>query len=442
MNHNFLIYYKNWMPYIFPIVCIYLVFFNYRFFGLVAIIYFFIREQENIGDYITKRFKNFYLFFPLFFYSIRFVFATSPYFDSQLRGVSQSNYFEKARFLDLQHLFLELFCNKKEINFSYKYFFDESWSNSCPYNNYWGPLSRVLTINIDNILLLTLLTSFVVLVLIYIIYFKSYKHINNNHDLLFLISLSPPLNFLIDRMNVDIIIYLVCFWIFKSENLIYLKLTILVFFSLYKIHPLFLLFGFLGYFLIKKDIKKTLFTFFCLLTSGIVIINYYLNNEFYTARPFQVKWSFGILSDAISLNKFFGLNLIVFYIGLILVILFFTFYLYLHNKNKILTDDISVFVISIWFLLTSLYANYDYRIPLLYFIFFKLYKFKNKLLNYSLFIFIFFSPPPAFSNNLRYSNIVENNIFYLDLSFYFLVSFLILILFESTKNVFLLNKTN
>jgi len=442
MNHNFLNYYKNWLPYIFPLACIYLLFFNYRYFGLVVIIYFFIREHEKIGDCITKKFKNFYLLFPLFFYSVRFIYATNPYFDSQLGRISQSNYFEKARFLDMQHLFLELFCNKKEVNFSYEYFFDKSWTNSCPYYNYWGPLSRVLTIKSDNIWLFTLLTSFVILILIYIVYFKNFKQLNSNHDLLFLISLSPPLNFLIDRMNVDIIIYLVCYWIFKSNNLIYLKLTILLFFSLYKIHPIFLLSGFLCYFLIKKDIKKALFTFFCMLTGGIVIINYYLNNEFYTARPFQIKWSFGVLSDAISLNKLFGLNIIVFYIGLIFVILLFTFYLYTHKNNKLLTDDISVFVISIWFLLTSLYANYDYRIPLLYLIFFKLYKFKIKLLNYSFFIFIFFSPPPAFSNNLIYSNIVENNIYYIDLSFYFLISFLIIFLFETAKNVFLTNKTN
>ena len=97
----------------------------------------------------------------------------------------------------------------------------------------------------------------------------------------------------------------------------------------------------------------------------------------------------------------------------------------------------SVFVITVWFLLTSLYANYDYRIPLLYLIFFKLYKLRNQLLNYSLFIFIFFSPPPAFSNNIDYSNIVQNNIYYLDLSFYFLISFLTLIIFQNIKKVFI-----
>ena len=66
-----------------------------------------------MGDRITKSFRNFYLIFPLVFYSIRFVYANSSYFDNQLKRISQSNYFEKARFLDLQHLFLELYCNKK-----------------------------------------------------------------------------------------------------------------------------------------------------------------------------------------------------------------------------------------------------------------------------------------------------------------------------------------
>ena len=159
MNHNVLKYYKNWLPYIFPIACIYLVFFNYKYFGLAAILYFFIREQEKMGDRITKSFRNFYLIFPLVFYSIRFVYANSSYFDNQLKRISQSNYFEKARFLDLQHLFLELYCNKKDRSFSYEYRFDESWINSCPYYNYWGPLSRVLTIDNENIWPFTLITS-------------------------------------------------------------------------------------------------------------------------------------------------------------------------------------------------------------------------------------------------------------------------------------------
>jgi len=437
MNHNVLKYYKNWLPYIFPIACIYLVFFNYKYFGLAAILYFFIREQEKMGDRITKSFRNFYLIFPLVFYSIRFVYANSSYFDNQLKRISQSNYFEKARFLDLQHLFLELYCNKKDRSFSYEYRFDESWINSCPYYNYWGPLSRVLTIDNENIWPFTLITAFVILGLIYIVYFKSFKSLNNNHDLLFILSISPPLNFLIDRMNVDIIIYLFCFWIFKSNRLIFLKLLILVFFSLYKIHPIFLLVGFFLYFFIKKDVRKTWFSFICLLISGIGIVHYYLNNEFYTARPREVKWSFGILSDAVSLNKLFGFSISVFFIGLIVLILFFVFYFNLNIKNKFLIDDMSVFVITVWFLLTSLYANYDYRIPLLYLIFFKLYKLRNQLLNYSLFIFIFFSPPPAFSNNIDYSNIVQNNIYYLDLSFYFLISFLTLIIFQNIKKVFI-----
>ena len=111
----------------------------------------------------------------------------------------------------------------------------------------------------------------------------------------------------------------------------------------------------------------------------------------FTARPREVKWSFGILSDAVSLNKLFGFSISVFFIGLIVLILFFVFYFNLNIKNKFLIDDMSVFVITVWFLLTSLYANYDYRIPLLYLIFFKLYKLRNQLLNYSLFIFIFSS---------------------------------------------------
>lgn len=441
MNEKILINYKKYIELVFPVICLTAVFINYKYFGYLVILYFFIREQLNLGDHITTRYKNFYLFFPLFFYLARFVYALSPAFNNLLSNISQINYFEKARFLDLQHLFLELYCNKIGREFTYIYKFDEAWVNSCPYTNFWGPLSKIIIINYDNIWQLTLLSAFIILFFLYSIYFKSYKKFTKNHDLLFFLSMSPPLNFLIDRMNVDIIIYLICFWIFKSNKQMYLKLTILILLSLYKIHPIFIIFGFVLYFMSKRDFKKFIFASVSLLISALGIFNFYTNNEFYTARPSELKWSFGLLSDAISINHLFNLNIYIIYFFLLLLILSFSLILKKNIKNNLSLNNFPLFVISVWFLAVSLYANHDFRIPLLFLIFFKLYEFKFNILNYSLMIFIFLSPPPSFSSNIDYSNIIQKNIHYIDLSFYFILSYLTLYVFSIIRSIFFDSKT-
>lgn len=428
-------YYTKFLPYFIPLACLYFTFVEYRFFGLFVIVYFFIKDILKIDFEISKKFTNFYLIFPIVFYFSRFIYATNTKFDNMLTNISQSNYFEESRFLDLQHFFLELYCNKNDRIFAYNYKFDKLLSHSCPYSNYWGPLSKLITIDTQNIWYLTLITSFIILILISIIYIENFKSFSKNRDLLFFLALSPPLNFLIDRMNFDLFIYIICYWIFKSNNLIYLKLLILVPLSLYKIHPIFLLFGYFLYFLLMRDLKKILYTFTCSIFTLVLIFNYYINNEFNTARPSEVKWSFGLLSDVITLNKIFNVNIIFLYVILTLVVGYFT--LKFKNNFDYSLDDLNIFVISVWFILVSLYANYDYRIPLLFIIFFKLYDLNIKLLNYSLVIFIFLSPPPAFSNNFEYSNIVQNNVYYFDASFYFLVSYLILFIKKTAVNKFL-----
>ena len=94
------------------------------------------------------------------------------------------------------------------------------------------------------------------------LYLSEYKKLNTNQFLLFALSISPPVNFLIDRMNIDIFIFLITFILLKNieKNLIF-KLIVLSIFTLYKLHPLVLFFSIFIYFYLKQQKKESLITY-------------------------------------------------------------------------------------------------------------------------------------------------------------------------------------
>jgi hypothetical protein len=434
MKNNLYKYIEISLPVLISLLSIFL----YEFLGYLVIIYYFLREYYDLGNRITKKYTFFYLYFPLLFYSLRFIFGLSESFNNMLYKIGQFSYMQSARFLDLQHLLVELNCNKEGKSLTYIYNFNENMINSCPYTNHYGPLSNIFYINNNNIWLLTLLTAFFVMLSIFFIYFKSFSDYKEHRDLLFFLSISPPLNFLMERMNVDIIIYLICFWILKSQKHIYIKIIILLILSLYKLHPLFLLLGFVIYFFIKKDIKLFIFSLISFVTSSILIYDYLFRGDNYLASiPSEFTWSYGLLSDAIALSRLFELSNIYFsYSLLVLLVIFLSFYFQKINKISLYADSLMLFSVSFWFLGTSLFANYDYRIPLIFIVFTELFKLDIKLLKFSFIIFVFSSPPPTLSANFGSYESVQENIFYLDLSFYFLISYLLILVIGTLYNKF------
>jgi hypothetical protein len=248
------------------------------------------------------------------------------------------------------------------------------------------------------------------------------------------LSISPPVNFLIDRMNIDIVIFLVSFLMIKNiENSLVLKLGIFSLFAQYKLHPIILIASICIYFLIKKNRKNFTISFIVFGLNIVSIYQFYTNNAFYTARPFLSYRSFGILSDATFISKFLG-SIIVSYliIGLILILL-----VYLLIKKTVVSEielDSVFFNFSLWFLGVSLYSNYDYRIPILIFIFLKLFSLQIKLLNLSLLIFVFLSPFPISETfiYLQESNIFSAN--FIDITFYIIVGYIVKINYFTIKS--------
>jgi len=237
-------------------------------------------------------------------------------------------------------------------------------------------------------------------------------------------------------MNVDVIIYILCFWILKPSKFFYFRMIVLVLLALYKLHPTFLIVGSLIYhLLINKDKRKSLFLFFCLIFCGIVTLQYYFNNDFYTARPIESSRSFGVLSDAASFGLLFNISFATSYILICIFLIALIFALKKDTPKTVIFKSEYIFVINIWFLGVSLYANYDYRIPLLFFSIFYLLEFKLRLLNFSLIMFIFLSPPPSLVGNPLYNSVFpQNYYYYFDISFYIVMSYLVLITFNTIIN--------
>ena len=134
-----------------------------------------------------------------------------------------------------------------------------------------------------------------------------------------LLAMTPSMNFLIERMNIDVFILIfsiICLYYYKD----YPKFTaiVLLILSLYKIHPVGLLFGLLFFSHLSKN--KSQFNYiFNLLVMFFII--YFLDSIFFTNTILDTEWrpaglgiTFGLLSDTIILSKYLNINFVIIYI--------------------------------------------------------------------------------------------------------------------------------
>ena len=142
--------------------------------------------------------------------------------------------------------------------------------------------------------------------------------------------------------------------------------------SLYKIHPIGILFGLLFYSHVQKNKKNfnlifnSIIVFFvCYILDAIFITNSVLDTEW---RPAGLDITFGILSDSIILNNLISVQTYLIYVVLLIVPILFTFFTDIGSSlfnYSIEKEDLKYFfAFSSLFLVNILYANYDYRIPL------------------------------------------------------------------------------
>ncbi len=281
-------------------------------------------------------------------------------------------------FWDTQLFFLQLRCNFNDL-FSYNFQLSGNLINCLEgglgydgkVNIGFGPLSKILKLNLDiwnTTILFSILVSIVFL--IYLI------KIDINQIRLFDLTLilSPSFIFLFDSMNLDILIFLISviyFYFLKKWNITFL--IIFSIFCLLKLYPLGFILGIFIFNFINKDLKGSLISGGFLVGNFLYILYSYLFNNFaLTQKPFAPVRTFGLLSDAEAIKRFYGFEFFRIY-HLVLLVLGFYFVLILLDKKSILKKNINdnfdqrIFLMtSPVVLIISLFSNYSYKMVFIF----------------------------------------------------------------------------
>ena len=331
----------------------------------------------NLYKIIDKE-KIFYLVSVFTFYFLRFVFSLSSSFDRNWDSFSLYNFsYANTRFFDLQQNLVSMKCIITNVD-KYYYKFSTTSYISCPYSAKYGPLSTKIPF-LGDIWIATLILSFAAIVSILYLY-KYVIDRNENYFFITILFLSPATNFLIERMNIDIFIFLV--------------------------------------------------SIYCL-------INYYMDVLATEWRPADLRTTFGLLSDSLILDKILGVGVNAVYIILIVIILLLALTL---NRLKLFSnfqldevEELIFYSFAFLICLNFVYANYDYRIALflpISYIFYKKLE-STKIVH----LFIFLLPIGLEITNRNPELIYIDNFFAIigRISIYVFISCILLIIFNEIK---------
>ena len=363
---------------------------------MLVIIYLnFFKNHKN--DSIFKLFS--YLSVPIF-YSLKYIFSTSTKFDNYWMNMSQKSYGGLQRFWDIQQMYFGINCNNDTNKISsdgYTFLFGDI-SKSCPFNIGWGPLVNNLSLNI-NVWDATLYTGLIGLVLVILTHRIILKK-SSDIFLTSIIFISPPVNFVFERMNIDLFIFLIAYLILVrfEKNYIFkgLIFSILV---LIKSHPIGFIPGLILYGLYKKNATISLYMLFIGTISSIAVLFYsdtatYINSKVYVndfGRSFGLLGNYEVLN--FIRNDIGNAKLVIFFI-LYLLLLFALNLQMLKNFKTLFTYKMNYLTTSVftWFLFVSLFENFDYRIAFIVIISGLVGLDKNKSILTAFFIFVFLSP--------------------------------------------------
>lgn len=409
---------------------------KYDYFPVISTFYIIILYSDKIKSKISTAALKFFI---VIFLSLRFFSAISINLQSVWLNLSQKNYNLSGKFIDLQSVFLSLNCNT-DITFRYNLFGTEQIL-TCPHSVSYGPLFEIIGLK-NNPKISTLLTTFIVFVLFFYMYVQFISEFNddlNKQVILTLLFISPPINFLLQRMNFDIIIFLTIYFVYKFSKNQYLQNLIIVFLGLLKYYPIIFIISNLIFNLICKQYKKIKIDIFFLLVYlfSIVYLNKILGIVTNPVLPFRPDRTFGVLSMYLNFNKV--LNISYFFITCMFLFILFVI-IYLTKDTYVYSELFEIdhkhnFLFT--FIVLALLANYDYRLGILIFLSVSFIKSLDNILFYSYVFFIMSSPGVLHSYGPLFSLVENYQIVYLDIPFLF---FLILTIKEYLN--FILIKLN
>jgi len=370
------------------------------------------------------------------FYTLRILSGFDDRFNNFWQQISQKNYSLDGKFIDLQSVFLAFKCNYEEVA-EYQFLGTEQIFN-CPHTVSYGPFFEIIGFPNDP-LVATFLTVCISILLIFYLYQNVTKNLNSREVYITtLIFLSPPVNFVLERMNFDIVVYIFVYLIYKYVESSYLKNSLLFLLVFMKFYPIFLIIGNAAYNFIKKNTEKFKIDLIFLVISiyFLLYLNFIGNSIANSVRPFRPDRTFGLLSESLNYKNLYDSNSLYFYAMLVFLLLSITLYQKKYFKYSNILNDEFTFSITTMFILLSLFANYDYRLAFMILISSKIINSPNRILFYSYLLFIFSSPGILHSYGELFQLVENYQFFYIDIPFYFLISNLILEFYNSCKENF------
>lgn len=400
---------------------------NNNLFFLLGFIYFTFFDYEGlkffiIFIYLFNKFKfNFNISYkkiitsiPIIFYFLRFISGTFQKLNLIWLKLSQNVYETLIRFTDTQQIFLLHTCNRKKITFQQPF---SNFEYSCPPGTGYGPLVSRISFE-TPVWFSTLITVSICYLILLIIYYKAITKNKENYLLIVIFSISPPVNMLLERMNVDIYIILFVFLILYEYKLNYFfQLSILLVLALYKIHPIGIIVGFLLVAIKHEDRKRIIATILSLLIFiYYLFIDYFVNDYFFDNVPTYWRFSFGFFQDVIHLTDFLFTNKVLRYpTFIILVFVLIIFSLYFRGNQDILKfviqKDYIIVPWLVWITLNLLYTNYSYRIAIFIIIYYLFFYKVNNLFRIIFLISIYFNPISLGHHFYNYKFIITFELF-------------------------------
>lgn len=334
-------------------------FFDYNFFTQISIVFIlvYIRNFQNFN--LDKNQFLVLKYSVLIYFTLRLVTGLERQSGTLWESLSNGMYRGSAIFADMVYVFRLFDCK----------------NNSCgnDYNAY-GPVLEYIKFY-NNPILSTKIIS--VLVIIYLIYFINFTFNSNKKVSLFFfyLFLSSPITFAIERMNIDVVIFLILYLCIKYLIPKYKFLSIFIISLLIqiKIYPIFLLIGLLVVSFMSKNKRELKIYFLTIFLNTIFLLWYIVNVNVQEniPNPYGISWTYGIPSHFINYLEIINDSLVVgilFLVSLIVsTIYFFPQKINEFSKETIFNDNlVASFLIT--FVLTSFYFNFDYRLVLFIFI--------------------------------------------------------------------------
>lgn len=334
-------------------------FFDYNFFTQISIVFIlvYIRNFQNFN--LDKNQFLVLKYSVLIYFTLRLVTGLERQSGTLWESLSNGMYRGSAIFADMVYVFRLFDCK----------------NNSCgnDYNAY-GPVLEYIKFY-NNPILSTKIIS--VLVIIYLIYFINFTFNSNKKVSLFFfyLFLSSPITFAIERMNIDVVIFLILYLCIKYLIPKYKFLSIFIISLLIqiKIYPIFLLIGLLVVSFMSKNKRELKIYFLTIFVNTIFLLWYIVNVNVQEniPNPYGISWTYGIPSHFINYLEIINDSLVVgilFLASLIVsTIYFFPQKINEFSKETIFNDNlVASFLIT--FVLTSFYFNFDYRLVLFIFI--------------------------------------------------------------------------